>query len=90
MEPCNGNGGKGDTLRPVDPDKFAQGYLRAFGICTNRECLAKNTCYRWLQTRDFTSTTRIPSEAYVPELGRCEYYSHCQTKNDFDKMETID
>ena len=79
--------GKGGTYRPVDPVKFAEGYLRAFGVCYNRNCASRDTCYRWLKTRSFTSTERIPLTAYIPELGRCEYYSQCLTKTDFNEME---
>jgi hypothetical protein len=85
-EASNGQG-KGSWLRPVDPKKFAEGYLRAFGICFNRGCESRYTCYRWLTTRSFTSTERIPLSAYVPELGRCEYYSRCETKTEFNEME---
>jgi hypothetical protein len=63
--------GKGSTPRPVDPDKYAEGYKLAFGICRSTKCPQTLNCVRWLKTRDMIANNEYQFDADgVP----CKYF----------------
>ena len=55
----SGGAGKGDTYRKVDPKKYGDGYLYAFGICDGVGCPKKMTCARWLNTKPLFHSTKV-------------------------------
>jgi hypothetical protein len=76
--------GKGDTPRPVDPDKYAEGYKRAFGICRSVKCPNTLTCVRWLKTRDLVNNNEFTfDDGELP----CQYYVQHKGKVSPDDME---
>jgi len=76
------NNGKGDTPRPVNQKKYEEGYIRAFGMCVNKQCEMRYSCYRFLKTPPFH-----PLKYEFPGGPDCTYYVHCPDTTAFERME---
>lgn len=76
--------GKGDKYRPVDQDKYDEGWKIAFGICRSTKCPQTLNCVRWLKTRDMVNNNEYPfDEGEIP----CGYFVKFTGKKSPDDVE---